>query len=367
MLQEIFAQFETEGTFHSAEPYGSGHINDTFLVRTEEKHYPDYILRRINHRIFNQPQALMQNISLVTQHIRNKLSKVSDHNLHRQCLTVINSINQEPILLDNEGGYWSCYLYINDSQAHDIVKNAKQAQEGGKLIGRFLNLLSDFPGTLLHETLPQFHNVEFRLNNFEKAVAANTHDRAKHCHNEIDFVRALAEEMKLVMSLGKQGRISLRVVHNDTKFNNVLLDNDDNGLCVIDLDTVMPGYVHYDFSDAVRTIANSAAEDEQDLSKIQFDLPLFAAFCRGFLGELKNSLNADEVNSLARAAPLMPYLHGTRMLTDYLSGDQYYKIHFPEHNLQRARAQFQLIRRMREKLGDMEKIILEVTSPFAWQ
>ena len=362
MLNNIFSQFETTGTFHSALPFGSGHINDTYLAKTTEQHNPDYILRRINHKIFTTPHELMNNILLVTQHLRTKLSHNTNKNLTRECLTVILNHQQEPIVIDKEGNYWTCYLYIPDSNSHDIVKNPKQAYEGGRLIGRFLEMLSDFPAEKLHETLPQFHNVEFRLDNFEHALQEDAFNRAQHCQKEITYVRDLAEEMQLVISLGKQGKIPLRVVHNDTKFNNLLLDNKDNGLCVIDLDTVMPGYVHYDFSDSVRTVANSCAEDEKELTKINFDMALFTAFCHGFLQECRENLTAEEINSLARAVPLMPFLHGTRFLTDYLSGDSYYKIHFPEHNLQRAQAQFQLVRRMQEKTAEMNNIIQQIVS-----
>lgn len=356
MLKDIFSQFATTGSFQQAELFGSGHINDTYLVKTKEPNGPDYILQRINHIIFTQPNALMNNVMQVTQHMRTKLSKLTPH-VERACLTVIPNKRNQPIVLDNNNHYWACYLYISDSYAHDSAKNPKQAYEGGKLIGRFLDLLSDFPITNLHETLSQFHNVDFRLNNFENALNEDRYERAQYCQNEVAFVRNNADEMRIVLELGRQGIIPLRVVHNDTKFNNLLLDAEDNGLCVIDLDTVMPGFVHYDFSDAVRTIANSSAEDEKELDTIHFDLELFAAFAGGFFSEIKNNLLTEEVNSLARAVPLMPFLHGTRFLTDYLSGDHYYKTHFPGHNLQRAKAQFRLVERMQEKIPEMNKII----------
>lgn len=356
MLKNIFSQFKTTGTFQSATPFGSGHINDTYLVKTAEPNESDYILRRINHHIFTTPHALMNNVVLVTQHIHNK-SKQPD-----KALNVILNHQQQPIVNDSEGNYWTCYVYIENSYSHDVVKNSKQAYEGGKLIGRFLEMLSDLPAEHLNETIPNFHNLEFRLQNFEKALHENLFNRALLCQNEIDFIRTQAEEMNLVLSLTKQGKIPLRAVHNDTKFNNLLLDKNDSGICVIDLDTVMPGCVHYDFSDAARTIANSSTEDEKDLTKISFDMKLFTAFCNGFLHECKNLLTHEEINTLAHAVPLMPFIHGTRFLTDYLSGDHYYKIHFPEHNLQRARAQFQLVRCMQEKMTEMNNIIQQIIS-----
>lgn len=273
---------------------------------------------------------------------------------------MINSIHHQPYLKDDNGNYWACYLFIPNSQAHNIVTNPKQAQEGGKLIGRFLDSLHDFPKNALHETLPNFHNIEFRLSNLEKAITTNSHNRLQHCLNEIEFVRNNAIDMQLVMQLGRQEKIPLRTVHNDTKFNNLLLDYNDNGVCVIDLDTVMPGYIHYDFSDAVRTVANSSAEDEKDLTKITFDMSLFAAFTTGFIEELKSSLTTMEIDTLAHSVPLMPFLHGTRFLTDYLEGDHYYKTAFPEHNLQRARAQFQLVRCMQAGIPEMDRIIKNI-------
>lgn len=355
LLNTIFNQFQTQGTLESCESFGSGHINDTFLAKTCENEHPNYILQRINHQIFTNPIALMHNVVLVTQRLQNKIEKNG--------LTVILSRNQEPIVIDKNNHYWACYLYVENSKSIDVVKNSKQAYEGGKVIGNFLHLLADFPCEILHITIPNFHNVALRLDAFEQALINDCKQRARFCQNEIEFVRAHGIEMQTVMKLGEQGKIPLRVVHNDTKFNNVLLDLDDNGLCLIDLDTVMPGYIHYDFSDAVRTIANSAAEDEKDLSKIQFNTDFFTAFCEGFLEEIGSSLLPEEINSLAASVPLMPFLHGLRFLTDYLAGDVYYKIHFPEHNLQRAQAQFHLVKCMLMKMPLMKNIIQGITSP----
>lgn len=299
----------------------------------------------------------MNNVVLVTNHIQNKLRTVPSANLTRECLTVILNEKQKPFVQDEQGNYWACYLFIEGSKSCDLVLNTKQAYEGGKTLGRFLDLLSDFPSDLLHHTLPDFHHVGSRLDRFAQAFSENRFKRVANCYDEVAFVNDQADEMKTILQLGLAGKIPLRITHNDTKFNNVLLDEEDNGLCVIDLDTVMPGFIHYDLSDAIRTVANTAVEDEKELSKIDFNLNLFREFSRGFLGEVKDSLTPTEKESLALSIPLLPFLMGLRFLTDYLMGDVYYKIHFPEHNLQRARAQFQFIRRIQAKMPEIASTI----------
>lgn len=357
LLKYLFQQFQTQGTFAHAEPFGSGHINDTFLVQTVEDQSPNYILRRMNSYVFHEIPAVMNNIVLVTNHLQHKLQGFSNVDLQRECLTVIVNHQQQPFVKDEYGHYWTCYLYIDGSKTCDIVTNVKQAYEGGKTLGRFLELVSDMPCHLLHETLPNFHHLDYRLDLFMKALAENNHKRVASCQDDITFVNAHADAMKFVLHLGNSGQIPLRIIHNDTKFNNILLDENDNGLCMIDLDTVMPGYIHYDLSDAIRTVANTCAEDERDISKIQFNTELFSAFCRGFFSEVKHSLTPIEAESLTSSLPLLPYIIGLRFLTDYLMGDVYYKIHFPEHNLQRARAQFQFVRRIQEKMPELSAII----------
>ena len=361
LLDDIFKLFITQGSFDHAHPFGTGHINDTYLVKTKEPHFPNYILQRMNHLIFKNVPALMNNVILVTEHIQKKLRQLVGNNLERHCMTLVLSEQKQPYVQDSQGNYWACYVYIEGSKSHDLVMNDKQAFEGGKMLGRFLELLSDFPPALLHETLPAFHDVSWRLNQFSQALEINFANRLASCAEEIAFVHANAEAMQTILRLGKQNKIPLRITHNDTKFNNVLLDENDNGLCVIDLDTVMPGYIHYDLSDAIRTVANTATEDEKELSKIDFNMDLFAAFCRGFLGEVKHSLTDAEKESLADSIPLMPFLMGLRFLTDYLSGDVYYKIHFPEHNLQRTRAQFQFIRCIQSKMQEIHAVIQEMS------
>lgn len=354
----IFKQFQTEGSLMSMEPFGSGHINDTFLAVTAQKDCPDYIFQRFNQHVFKNIPALMNNILLVTDHIKNKLQQMSQADMRRECMTVILNQHGQPYFCDPENHYWVCYLYIEKTQTFDIVENKHQAFEGGRILGRFLNFLSDFPHHLLYETLPNFHNIDFRLQHFLQVLEEDPRQRATLAREEIAFVQQQADAMKHILKLGQAGQIPLRTIHNDTKFNNILFDEAGRAVCVIDLDTVMAGHIHYDFSDALRTIVNTAAEDEKDLTKINMNIHFFKAFSQGFLQEISTSLTSLEIENLAPATPLLPYMIGLRFLTDYLGGDPYFKIKFPEHNLQRARAQFKLTTRIQAEIPKLQEIIL---------
>ncbi len=342
----IFQEFETHEQFLSGEPYGSGHINQTYWIKTLPPEGRSYILQKINHKIFKNIPELMKNISRVTEHLRAKIMEQGG-NPDRESLTVMKTCRQGlNYYQDPEGNYWRLYIFIENTRSYDLVKTARQAFEGGKAFGRFQNFLDDLPGGPLFEIIPNFHNIDSRFEFFKAAVQADTHSRVKQLGPEIDFVEKFYPDMRSVLELGQQGKIPRRVTHNDTKFNNVLLDQNDQGLCVIDLDTVMPGYIHYDFSDSIRTVTNTAAEDEKDLSKIDMNLELFEAYATGFLGQVGSKLNSAEWASLGQSAKLLPFMIGLRFLTDYLQGDIYFKTHFSEHNLQRARAQFQLTRQI---------------------
>ena len=253
------------------------------------------------------------------------------------------------------------YIFISDHRSYNIVDNPGKAFEGGKAIGRFQAMLSDMPGGPLFETIPFFHDIEKRLITFNQRVNEDPSGRAASVRDEIKEVLKRAEVMKIILNLGKEGKIPLRITHNDTKFNNILLDKNDKALCVIDLDTVMPGYVHYDFGDAIRTATNTAPEDEKDLSKINMDINLFKAYAEGYLSETAQTLNAIEKEYLAFAPQLITYTIGVRFLTDYIDGDNYFKIHHEHHNLQRAKAQLKLVGSMEEQYDEMKKIIRKLT------
>ena len=357
LLREIFSKFEAEGSFRKGFPYGSGHIHDTFLIETEGYDTDNYILQRLNNRIFKDIPGLQENIRRVTEHLRKKLSLISGADIKRECLTLIPSKNGGTYITDDSGSYWRMYIFISKHRSYDIVDSPGKAFEGGKAIGKFQAMLSDLPGKPLFETIPFFHDIEKRLDTFLIKVSEDPKRRVKDISPEIEDVLSRAEEMKIILRLGREGKIPLRITHNDTKFNNILLDENDKALCVIDLDTVMPGYVHYDFGDAIRTAANSAAEDEADLSKVKMDIALFSAYAEGYLSQTRSTLNNIEKEYLAFAPRLITYTIAVRFLTDYIDGDNYFKIHHPHHNLQRARAQIQLVKSMEQQYEEMQRVI----------
>lgn len=358
----ILSQFQTQATLLSAQPYGSGHINDTYLVKTAEGTQPDYILQRVNHRIFKNVPALMDNILRVTEHLRRKLGQVSGANPDEQSLTVILTKSDLPYYQDTEGNYWRLYLFIAQGKSYDLVTSAEMAYEGGKAFGQFQRLLADIPGKPLFETIPSFHHLGLRLQTLEKAYQDDIAGRAKQVRAQMQFVAQFADEMQEVLRLGEAGKIPLRVTHNDTKFNNVLLDENQKALCVIDLDTVMPGYIHYDYSDSIRTVTNTALEDEPDLSKVSVNMDLFRGYTEGFLEQVGSTLTEAEWQTLPKNAKLLPFIIGVRFLTDYLAGDTYFKIKFPEHNLQRTKVQFKLVQSLHACQSEINRLFQKMAS-----
>lgn len=347
----IISRFRIEGQVKHAFLFGSGHINDSYKVLTNEK---NFLLQRINHNVFKDVPGLTNNIIRITDHLSDHLTGEN-----QQVLIPVRTNKGDYILKDDEDNYWRVFNFIEGSKSYDRVDNPEIAYEGGRAYGWFLKMLDGFPVDTLIETIPRFHDIGFRLENFRRAVLENTAGRAGEVQKEIDFANARSDEMQFISNLGRDGKIPLRVTHNDTKINNVLFDLDNTAICVIDLDTVMPGYVHFDFGDAIRTFTNTADEDEKDLTKVSMDIVLFEAFSKGFLSETKSILNSDEIKTLAFSARLMTYIIGLRFLTDYLQGDVYYKTRFPGHNLTRARVQFKLIESMeeqRERMGEIIKI-----------
>ena len=357
-LREIFNRFKAEGTFCSGELFGSGHIHDTFRIITKEKECDDYIIQRLNNKVFKDIPSLQDNIERVTSHLQARLSAIPGSNIKRECLTPVQLYESRSTwFCDENGNYWRMYIFIADHRSYDLVDTPQKAFEGGKAIGRFQAMLADLPGKPLHETIPFFHNIEKRLETFHKTVDANPVGRVSSAKDIISEVIKREEEMKIILRLGEKGLIPLRITHNDTKFNNVLLDQDDKALCVIDLDTVMQGYVHYDFGDAIRTAANTASEDEQDLTKISMDIRLFEAYVEGYLSQTRNILNDMEKEYLAFSPRLITYTIATRFITDFIDGDNYFKIKHSMHNLQRAHAQFKLLQSMEAQYKEMQRII----------
>jgi hypothetical protein len=356
-LKEIFECFTADGTYLTGEPYGSGHIHDTFRVETKEEDKDNYILQRLNNKIFKNIPELQNNIGRVTVHLRNKLSAIPGSNIKRECLILIPARDGKSWITDKDGNYWRMYIFISNHKSYNIVDSTDKAFEGGKAIGRFQAMLSDMPGKPLFETIPRFHDIENRLEILNHVIEADPVGRVASVKEEINQYLMRGEEMKTILKLGRAGKIPLRITHNDTKFNNILLDENDKALCVIDLDTVMPGYVHYDFGDAIRTVTNTAAEDEKDLTKVWMDIELFSAYAKGYLSETGKTLNQVEKEYLAFAPKLITYTIGVRFLTDYIDGDNYFKIHHEFHNLHRTKAQLKLVMSMEEQYGEMQKII----------
>lgn len=356
-LKKKFERFRAEGTFQMAEPFGSGHIHDTFRVVTAEKNADNYILQHLNNKIFKNIPELQNNIERVTTHLRNKLLSIPGADIKRECLNLVPAKDGKSWIIDEDGNFWRMYIFITNHKSYDIVDSTGKAFEGGKAIGRFQAMLSDMKGEPLFETIPDFHNIEKRLDSFNLKINENPVNRVNSVANEIEAFLSRSEEMKIILKLGIEGKIPLRITHNDTKFNNILLDENDKALCVIDLDTVMPGYVHYDFGDSIRTVANMAAEDEKDLLKVRMNIDLFEAYAEGYLAETKSTLNNIEKEYLAFAPRLITYIIGLRFLTDYIDGDHYFKIHHEHHNIQRARAQLRLVESMEDQSEAMKNII----------
>ena len=347
-LKEAFSQFKHNSTFVSSKELASGHINDTYLIETDKN---SYVLQKINHGVFKNVLGLINNKVLISNHLQNKFTHLSKEELKRRVLVFVPIKNENDYCyIDSEGNYWNMMVYINDSITFETVNNVEVAYEGGKLIGDFLNLTSDFDASQLIEVIPKFHDMSFRFSQFENSLKEVSKERLEKAEKYIDVVWSLKEEMHIIQHLKESGEIKLRVTHNDTKISNVLFDTNNKGLCVIDTDTIMPGIAHYDFGDAIRTICNTAAEDETDLEKVNFNLEFYNAYTKGFLEEIESILSPVELKYLALGAKTMIFIMAIRFLTDYLNGDVYYKTKYAEHNLDRSKNQLKLIESMSEKM-----------------
>lgn len=321
--------------------YGNGHINETYLL--VDANARQYILQKINQFVFKNPESLMRNIVDVTKHQSQK--GIS----HREAMTLIPTKAGEGWLLDAEGEFWRVYEFINDSIFFETTDSAEIFRESALAFGNFQRQLADFPAHTLSETIPRFHDTPNRYQNFRAAVLADSHGRVKEVQREIDFVLEREPFAGTLMDLLDKGDMPLRVTHNDTKLNNVLFDRRTHkALCVIDLDTVMPGLAVNDFGDSIRFGATTAAEDERDLSKVNFSLPLYEAYMDGFLHVCGDSLTACEIEHLPHGAKMMTLECGMRFLADYLSGDIYFNIKREGQNLDRSRTQFKLVEGMEE-------------------
>ena len=357
-IMEVISNFDFDGSFEECIPFGSGHINDTFrLAFRTTKGIRYYILQRMNKSVFSFPEELMENISGVTSWLRKKILE-NGGDVERETLNLVNNKEGQAFYRDSEGEYWRVYLFIENATCYDLVENENDFYQSALAFGHFQRLLADYPAQTLHETIKDFHNTVVRFQNFCKAVKEDACGRAADVQKEIQFVMEREKLAHVLCDLQEAGKLPLRVTHNDTKLNNVMIDGKTGkGICVIDLDTVMPGLSVNDFGDSIRFGASTAAEDERDLSKVHFDLHLYEVYVKGFIEGCGGALTELEMEMLPMGAILMTFECGMRFLADHLEGDHYFKIHRENHNLDRCRTQFKLVSEMEEKLPEMKAII----------
>ncbi|MBQ3594405.1 MAG: aminoglycoside phosphotransferase family protein [Bacteroidales bacterium] len=338
-LKEIVLKFNVENEINEVKPLGEGLINDTFKVYVNDCETPKYVLQRINNAIFQDVDLLQDNIEKVTNHIRKKLIEKNETDLDRKVLNFIKTKDDKRFYFDGEK-YWRLMVFISDSYTYQAV-TPEYSYTAGLAFGEFQSMLSDIEETL-GETIPSFHNIELRLSQLREAVENDIVGRVKEVRYYLDEIEKRAEVMCRGEQLYREGKLPKRICHCDTKVNNMLFDKDGNVLCVIDLDTVMPSFIFSDFGDFLRSAANTGAEDDKDLNNIDFNMEIFEAFTKGYLEGTKSFLLPIEKENLPYAAKLFPYMQTVRFLADYINGDTYYKIQYPEHNLVRTKAQWRL-------------------------
>ncbi|MEN8153292.1 MAG: aminoglycoside phosphotransferase family protein [Acidobacteriota bacterium] len=358
-LKYVFGQFRSCGDFIEAAPYGSGHINDTFLVTC--KHADSrirYIIQRINHYVFKEPEKLMDNIYRISVHLHKKFEEAGDPDISRRFLKIIPERSGKPYYRDIDGNYWRCYLFIEGALGYEVLEDEEQAFQAAGAFGEFLSLLTDLPGSRLNETIQDFHNTPLRFKKFKKIVEEDPFARRAGVNEEIDFFLSMENEASRLIDLQEKGLIFERITHNDTKLNNILLDTETKkATCVIDLDTSMPGLIPYDFGDMVRTFTSPAMEDEKDTSEVFMQMNIFKALTKGFLSTTANFLTEVEKDNLVFGGKLITCEVGLRFLTDYLEGDKYFKIKYDKHNLVRSRTQIALVRSIEKSEDKMKSFV----------
>ena len=358
-IRMIVGHFAMPGEFLGAHPCGAGHINDTYEVRFSQGGVPvRYILQRINHHVFKQPHLVMDNIARVTGHIAQKLREAEVTEPDRRVLTLIPCRNGEIWHEDAVGNHWRGYVFIERATAFNHVDDPRLAEEAARAFGEFQLHLCDLPGSRLADTIPHFHDTRSRYNAFERAVAEDRCGRVAEVLDEIAFCREREDMVDHLLDLQAESQLPERVTHNDTKINNVMIDDTSGrSICIMDLDTVMPGLVLYDFGDLVRTTTISTAEDEIDSAKVSMRLPMFEALVKGYLDGANGFLTDTEIDLLPLSGRLITLEVAIRFLTDHLEGDHYFKIHRPGHNLDRFRVQAALVRSMENQADAMEAVV----------
>ncbi len=358
----ILDQFKFTGKLEDCRTFGSGHINTTYIATYSNKDgVRYYVVQKVNTNVFKNIDDLMDNVFAVTSYLRERI-KENGGDVNRETLHYIKTVDGDKYFRDENGDCYRAYRFVDRSKSCDSVDSAEIFEKSGVAFGRFQRYLADFPAQTLKETIPNFHNTIWRYENeFLPAVKNNISGRADTCKEEIEFIKARREDCKKLVDLTEEGMLPIRVTHNDTKLNNVMFDEDtDDAICVIDLDTVMPGLALYDFGDSIRFGANTCAEDEKDTGKVKINLEYFEAYAKGFLSEAGESFNQCEIDNLAFSAKLMTFECAMRFLTDYLNGDTYFKTGYAEHNLVRARNQIALVADMEKHMEEMEKIIKSI-------
>ena len=358
-ISELLGNFKFSGELKNVTQLHDGHINNTYIFEfcEESGHENKYLVQELNTYVFKNPDLLMQNVVGVTKHMQNKVTQ-NGGDIERECLTVFFTNDDKPYYTDSEGRCWRCYNYVYNAHSCQKIENSEVFFNAAKAFGKFQEMLADYPIESLYETIPNFHNTVSRFADFKAAVESNLSGRADEARSEIDFALAREKDCRVLVDMLNEGKLPLRVTHNDTKLNNVMFDNETNeGICVVDLDTVMPGLSLYDFGDSIRFGANTAAEDEKDVSKVSLSLELFEAYTLGYLSSAGESLTKDEINQLAYSSKLMTLECGMRFLGDFINGDVYFKTEYPEHNLVRCRTQFALVADIEKKLPEMQKIV----------
>lgn len=348
-----------EGKVVEVIPFGGGLINATFLVKTKLQNEEErkYILQRINHYIFKEVEKLMDNYCRICDYLKDIVTK-NNGDVTRETITVVKAKDGRSFVQDSEGNYWRTIKFIPDTITYETISCEEDFYKAGKAFGNFQNMLVNYNAELLYESIPNFHNTKERLKTFIKAVEENKSERKDNVMDEINFILNRKDQASLLVDMLEKGELPLRVTHNDTKISNVLLDKyTKEGICVIDLDTIMPGLSLYDFGDAIRSGATFAREDEEDLNKVFVDLGLFEAFTKGFIQGVQNGLTAKEIEFLPMGAKVITLEQGMRFLTDYLDGDLYYKTSYAEHNLVRTRTQLKLVKDLEDKWEEVNNIV----------
>jgi aminoglycoside phosphotransferase (APT) family kinase protein len=359
-VEKIFGHFETAGGVSGATPCGSGHINDTFLIHCDDgSKKKNYVLQRINHCIFKNPPDLMDNIARVSCHIRMKLEGSGNKTgIDRRVLTIIPNRSGQNYYQDSDGNFWRVYVFIEGARTYNVPKHLDQMYEAARAFGNFQNQLVDLPQPALFDTIPDFHNGLKRLEAFQCALQKDCLNRARNVKSEIDFLLSHGWIFEECSRLIEKKEICIRTTHNDAKINNVLIDDRTHeGVCVIDLDTVMPGLVIYDVGDLLRTTLSAAAEDEKDLSRVYVEIPRFEAVIKGYLESAGAFLSRAETEHLIFGGKMITLIMGARFLTDFLNGDTYFKVHRDNHNLDRCRTQFKLVQSIIEQEEQMIRIV----------